>query len=69
MQQLPPHHQKMLAKYTDHLERLRVCVEHNYEIIKLVTADVATLFENVKHESDQVPQTSGAGDEWFSYFF
>lgn len=58
MQQLPPHHQKMLAKYTDHLERLRVCVEHNYEIIKLVTADVATLFENVKHESDQMKATS-----------
>jgi len=28
-------------------------VEHNYEIIKLITADVATLFENVKHDTGQ----------------
>ena len=51
---LPKHHQKLLAKYRNHLDELRTCVEHNYEIIKLITADVATLFENVKHDTGQV---------------
>lgn len=51
---LPPHHQKLLAKYAVHLEEIRTCVEHNYEIIKLIIEDVSTLFENVKHDAGQV---------------
>lgn len=51
---LPVHHQKLLTSYRSHLEDIRTCVEHNYEIIKLITADVATLFENVKHDAGQV---------------
>lgn len=51
---LPQHHQKLLTSYRSHLEDIRTCVEHNYEIIKLITADVATLFENVKHDAGQV---------------
>jgi len=51
---LPSHHQTLLTSYRSHLEDIRTCVEHNYEIIKLITADVATLFENVKHDAGQV---------------
>ena len=51
---LQPHHQKLLSSYRSHLEDIRTCVEHNYEIIKLITSDVATLFENVKHDAGQV---------------
>ncbi len=51
---LQPHHQKLLTSYRSHLADIRTCVEHNYEIIKLITADVATLFENVKHDAGQV---------------
>ena len=51
---LPSHHQQLLTSYRSHLEDVRTCVEHNYEIIKLITADVATLFENVKHDAGQV---------------
>jgi len=54
---LPPHHQKLLAKYALHLEEIRTCVEHNYEIIKLIIEDVSTLFENVKHDAGQVKPT------------
>ena len=51
---LPKHHQKMLSNYDTHLTELRTCVEHNYEIIKLITSDVSSLFENVKHDDAQV---------------
>lgn len=51
---LPDHHQKLLIKYKAHLDDVKTCVDHNYEIIKLITADVATLFENVKHDPNQV---------------
>jgi len=51
---LPKHHQSLLLKYRSHLDDVRTCVEHNYEIIKLIISDVATLFENVKHDANKV---------------
>lgn len=41
--------QHLLADYSEHLQKLRVCVDHNQEIIKLILTDVDQLFENINH--------------------
>lgn len=46
---LPEHHQKLLSHYSDNLSKLKVAVDHNYEIIKLIIQDVAHMFENMDH--------------------
>jgi len=52
--ELPDHHKAMLPSFRDNLKRLRICIYHNYEIIKLIIADVDHLFENTVLERDQV---------------
>ncbi|KAK8727405.1 hypothetical protein OTU49_009542, partial [Cherax quadricarinatus] len=47
---LPPHHQSFLESYKSHLDKQRVCIEHNAEIIKLIIKDVENMFENVQHD-------------------
>ncbi|XP_008209419.1 carnosine N-methyltransferase isoform X1 [Nasonia vitripennis] len=44
---LPPHHQKLLSKYREHLQEVKRCIENNDDIIKLIIKDVAHIFENV----------------------
>ncbi|XP_067123936.1 carnosine N-methyltransferase [Centruroides vittatus] len=52
MNTLPKFHQRVLEKYKLHLEKVRVGIEHNYEIIKLIIKDVAYMFENADHTND-----------------
>lgn len=50
---LPPHHQKLLSKYKEHLQEVKRCIENNDDIIKLIIRDVAHIFENVCPTSAQ----------------
>ncbi|XP_011635873.1 carnosine N-methyltransferase [Pogonomyrmex barbatus] len=51
---LPPHHQKFLRKYKEHLQEVKRCIENNDQIIKLIIKDVAHIFENVCPSTAQV---------------
>ncbi|KAL6259804.1 hypothetical protein P5V15_009715 [Pogonomyrmex californicus] len=51
---LPPHHQKLLRKYKEHLQEVKRCIENNDQIIKLIIKDVAHIFENVCPSTAQV---------------
>ncbi|KAF7993206.1 hypothetical protein HCN44_006266 [Aphidius gifuensis] len=44
---LPSHHLKLLKKYRQHLQNIRLCIENNDAIIKLIIKDVSHIFENV----------------------
>ncbi|XP_046399023.1 carnosine N-methyltransferase [Ischnura elegans] len=43
---LPHRHRGLLARYSEHLANLKTCVENNDKIIKKITKDVSTIFEN-----------------------
>ena len=43
---LPKHHQQLLPSFCEHLAAVRTCIEHNFEIIKLLIADTDNMFEN-----------------------
>jgi len=45
-QDLTLHHQQLLSSFSEHLASIRTCIEHNYEIIKLLIADTNHMFEN-----------------------
>lgn len=47
---MPEKHQSLLKSYKKHLDQQKNCVEQNAEIIKLITRDVETMFENVQHD-------------------
>lgn len=49
---LPTYHQDLLKNYREHLENVRVAIEHNNEIIRLIIRDVAYIFENTDHSND-----------------
>ncbi|XP_076356687.1 carnosine N-methyltransferase-like isoform X1 [Tachypleus tridentatus] len=49
---LPESHQTVLKNYKQHLEKVRVSIEHNFEIFKLIIQDVAHMFENADHSND-----------------
>jgi carnosine N-methyltransferase len=57
LKSLPEPHIRLLDNYAKHLDKVRLAIEHNYEIIKVIVRDVAHMFENVDHsdESDQNP--------------
>ncbi|XP_064595924.1 carnosine N-methyltransferase-like [Liolophura sinensis] len=46
---LPAHHQEMLPCYMDHIDLVRTCIDHNYQVIKLITAQTSGMFENKDH--------------------
>ncbi|GAB6032003.1 hypothetical protein CHUAL_010380 [Chamberlinius hualienensis] len=50
LQSLPDHHRRLLANYEKHQQQVKVAIEHNYEMVKLIIKDVEALFENVKCE-------------------
>ncbi|XP_037279774.2 carnosine N-methyltransferase [Rhipicephalus microplus] len=52
---LPPSHQLMLKNYRQHLDRVRMAIDHNNDVIKLVVANIAHMFENVDHSDDVKP--------------
>ncbi|GIZ00931.1 carnosine N-methyltransferase [Caerostris extrusa] len=49
---LSSHQQELLKSYRIHLDGVRVAIEHNYEIIKVLLKDVAHLFQNADHSQD-----------------
>ncbi|CAN7983936.1 unnamed protein product [Ixodes hexagonus] len=60
---LPPSHQLVLKSYRQHLDRVRMAIDHNNEILKMVIGSIAHMFENADHSDDvkptnQVPATS-----------
>ena len=42
--------QDLIPSFLDHLDIVRACIDHNYEIIKLIIKDAETVFENKKQE-------------------
>ena len=46
--ELPVHHRQMVPNFRENLQIMRTCVDHNYEIIKLILDGTGMLFEN-KH--------------------
>ena len=44
---------ELLTDYSEHLNQLRVCVEHNHEIIRLILQDVDCMFENSRHDEQE----------------
>ncbi|XP_066602877.1 carnosine N-methyltransferase [Prorops nasuta] len=50
---LPFHHQKLLTKYKEHLQNIKVCIDNNDNVLKLIIKDVAHIFENVSPPSAQ----------------
>ncbi|KAL3229304.1 hypothetical protein MRX96_023621 [Rhipicephalus microplus] len=52
---LPPSHQLMLKNYRQHLDRVRMAIDHNHDVLKLVVANIAHMFENVDHSDDVKP--------------
>lgn len=52
LRKFPLEQQKILASngFQEHLDALETCVELNYEVVKLIVADVNTMFENVPPE-------------------
>ncbi|XP_034946190.1 carnosine N-methyltransferase isoform X2 [Chelonus insularis] len=54
---LPSHHQQLLVNYREHLQQVRMCIEHNAEIIKLITRGAPCIFENVSPPNDQNEST------------
>lgn len=48
---LPTLHQKLLSKYREHLQEVKICIENNDDIIKLILKDVSHIFENVSPTS------------------
>ncbi|XP_033725082.1 carnosine N-methyltransferase-like isoform X1 [Pecten maximus] len=48
---LPEHHQEMVPDFLENLENIRTCVDHNYEIIKLILQDAEYMFENQTQET------------------
>ncbi|KAK3599760.1 hypothetical protein CHS0354_037241 [Potamilus streckersoni] len=51
--QLPQEHQKMISHFVNHLNTVRACIDHNYEIIKLIIKDTENIFENKNHTEMQ----------------
>lgn len=54
---LPASHQLMLGGYRQHLDKVRAAIDHNYDILKLVVANIAHMFENADHSEDVKPTT------------
>jgi len=54
--ELPAHHRELLPTFRENLSNVRVCMEHNYEIIKLIVACTGEMFENKRQDNsdDQV---------------
>lgn len=52
---LPPAHQQLLKRYRQHLDRVRLAIEHNNELLRLVIANIAHMFENADHAEDVKP--------------
>lgn len=43
---LPNTHQDMLLEYRNHLNKIRHCIDQNYQIIRKISENFENLFEN-----------------------
>ncbi|XP_072019814.1 carnosine N-methyltransferase-like [Amphiura filiformis] len=57
---LPEHHQQLLPDYLPHLENIRTCIDHNFEIIKLIVKHTDQMFENSNQYSSSDCENSGS---------
>ena len=46
---LPKHHKAMIPTFRDNLKGIKKCIEHNFEIIRLIIFHVDNMFENKTH--------------------
>ena len=44
---LPYHHKQLLPHFCSHLSIIEACIDHNYEIIKMIVANTDEMFENM----------------------
>ncbi len=51
---LPAHHKELINQMPAHFKKLRVCVDHNYQIIKLILQHIKNMFENRGNETLEV---------------
>ncbi|ELU06434.1 hypothetical protein CAPTEDRAFT_141416 [Capitella teleta] len=51
---LPPAHKELLPDFKEHLSQIRICMEHNYEILKLISSSTENMFENREHNPNAV---------------
>lgn len=54
---LPTFHQEILVPYREHLNKVRHCIDENFQIIRKLIKNVETIFQQpnetcVKHEND-----------------
>ncbi|CAH1789883.1 unnamed protein product, partial [Owenia fusiformis] len=49
---LSKHHKQLMPNFSKHLGSIRQCINHNYEIIKLIIKNTDHIFENMKHRGD-----------------
>jgi carnosine N-methyltransferase len=43
---LPKHHKAMIPDFKEHLKKIKMCINHNYEIIRQIVSHVPNMFEN-----------------------
>ncbi|XP_038058127.1 carnosine N-methyltransferase-like [Patiria miniata] len=60
---LPGHHQALLQGFRDHLGDVRHCVDHNYEIIKLIIENTDCMFVNRDDYSDDTDTKDDTKDK------
>ena len=60
-------HRKYIPTFQDHLDMIRACIDHNYEIIKLIIKDAESVFENKKQEGLNVSLFNGFCKWYFSW--
>ena len=44
-------HQHLIPHFPGHCKKLRACIDHNYQIIKLILQNVEDMFENKDNEA------------------
>lgn len=60
---LPIQHQNMMIKYRDHLQRIRSCIDENFQIIRKLIEDVGNLFENANQSVVPKSHTNRMDDD------
>ena len=43
---LPPHHKALIPAFLPHLDRIKACIGHNYEVIRAIIKNTDKMFEN-----------------------
>jgi carnosine N-methyltransferase len=51
---LPERHKQLIPKFCENLDDIKLCIDHNYEVIKLIVETTAGIFENADHKPENV---------------